>query len=66
MAEIRTTAKRFENILYEKYGVTEKSKHFENSWGENGPMVVKLWLYHFNGNHVGTYNRNSKVAYLID
>jgi len=63
--EIKTTIKKFEEMLYEKYGVTEKSEHFENSWKDSRPTVVKLWLYYSDGKHVGTYNRKEKVAFLI-
>jgi len=63
--EIRTTIKKFEATLYEKYGVTDKSEHVENGWEDNGPVIIKLWLYHVNGKHVGTYNRKSKIAFLI-
>jgi hypothetical protein len=62
---IKTTIKKFENTLYTKHGVTDKSEHFENGWGDNGPEVKKLWLYHFKGKHVGTYNRKERVAFLI-
>lgn len=60
------TIKKFEKMLYEKHGVTDKSEHFENSCGEYGPEVIKLWLYHFKGKHVGTYNRKKRVAFLIE
>lgn len=65
MAKEKTTIKKFENTLFQKYGVTEKHEHFENGWGDDGPMVTKLWLYYFNDKHVGTYNRKERVAFLI-
>lgn len=63
--EIKTTIKKFEDMLYDKYGVTDKSEHIENSWGDSGPIIIKLWLYHVNGKHVGTYNRKSRIAFFI-
>lgn len=66
VGEIKTSIKKFENMLYEKHGVTEKSPHYENTMGEYGPEVIKLWLYYLDGKHVGTYNRGSKIAYLIE
>jgi hypothetical protein len=65
-AGIKTTVKKFEQMLFEKHGVTEKSEHIENGWGDGGPMITKLWLYHINGKHVGTYNRKARVANLIE
>jgi len=64
---ITITVKKFEEQLYEKHGVTEKSEHCENGWDEDeGPIVTKLWLYHVNGVHVGTYSRKARVAFFIE
>lgn len=63
--EIKITIKKFEKKLFEKYGEIEKNEHFENSWKDGGPTVIKLWLYYSNGKHVGTYSRKARVAFFI-
>ena len=66
---MKRTIKTFERLLCNKHteGTIKKTEHFENGWDEdnNCPKVTKLWLYHLNSKHVGTYDRNSRTCWFI-
>ena len=67
--EMKMTIKKFEIKLCEKHtdGTVNKTEHFENGWDDSkgGPCVTKLWLYHLNGKHIGTYDRSSRTCWFI-